>query len=221
MTVNVLILEDNPVARGLLSRVVRESFIDAQVITETGDAQSARRHIAAGQQSSGQVGQAPFKLLLLDLDLPRHQGLALLDELAHDPAVKIVTALYDDDEQLFPALQRGAEGYLLKEAHFAVLVEELQRIVRGQPSLSPALARRLLAHFRERGSAHTAKSPTPTSLGRLSEREAEVLTGLSKGLTVKEIASHLGTDAAPVYACIRSIYRQVKANGCGASEATP
>lgn len=239
MAVNVLILEDNPVARGLLSRVVRESFIDTHVITETADAQSARRHLAMSGEPS-----VPFKLVLLDLDLPRHQGLTLLSELAHDPAIKIVTALYADDEKLFPALQRGADGYLLKEAPFATLVEELQRAVRGQPPLSPALARCLLAHFQAHGSTgvmgangHAEHSITSTPLrlapppmqpsvqpvihvptttprlSRLSKRETEVLTGLSKGFTVKEIAGHLGSTAATVYEHIRSVYRQVKADG--------
>ena len=72
----------------------------------------------------------------------------LLKELAAYPATRIVTTLYSDDEHLFPALQYGADGYLLKEDRFEVLVEELQKIVRGQPPLSPAIARRLLTHFR-------------------------------------------------------------------------
>ena len=57
----------------------------------------------------------------------------LLAELARYPATKIVTTLYSDDDHLFPALQCGADGYLLKEDRFEVLVEELQKIVRGQP----------------------------------------------------------------------------------------
>ena len=73
----------------------------------------------------------------------------LLAELAQYPATKIVTTLYSDDDHLFPALQCGADGYLLKEDRFEVLVEELQKIVRGQPPLSPAIARRLLTHFRQ------------------------------------------------------------------------
>ena len=93
----------------------------------------------------------PFKLILVDLELPDGNGMELLSELDQYPATKVVTTLYSDDEHLFPALQCGADGYLLKEDRFEVLVEELQKIVRGQPPLSPAIARRLLGHFRQGG----------------------------------------------------------------------
>ena len=148
MTVKVLILEDNPVARSFLCRVVRESFSDANHITEAGDLMTARRHIALTGGAQGLHGADPFKLLLVDLELPDGNGMELLAELGAYPATKIVTTLYSDDEHLFPALQCGADGYLLKEDRFEVLVEELQKIVRGQPPLSPAIARRLLTHFR-------------------------------------------------------------------------
>ncbi len=96
--------------------------------------------------------------MLVDLELPDGNGMELLAELAQYPATKIVTTLYSDDDHLFPALQCGADGYLLKEDRFEVLVEELQKIVRGQPPLSPAIARRLLTHFRDgqRGDAARA-----------------------------------------------------------------
>jgi two-component system nitrate/nitrite response regulator NarL len=148
MAVKVLILEDNPVARSFLCRVVRESFSDANLITEAGDLESARRHIATTRTGGGAPAVDPFKLVLVDLELPDGNGMELLSELAGYPATKIVTTLYSDDDHLFPALQCGADGYLLKEDRFEVLVEELQKIVRGQPPLSPAIARRLLTHFR-------------------------------------------------------------------------
>jgi two-component system nitrate/nitrite response regulator NarL len=106
------------------------------------------RQIQLTGGSQGLHGTDPFKLILVDLELPDGNGMELLAELAHYPATKIVTTLYSDDDHLFPALQRGADGYLLKEDRFEVLVEELQKIVRGQPPLSPAIARRLLTHFR-------------------------------------------------------------------------
>ena len=123
MAVKVLILEDNPVARSFLCRVVRESFSDTIVITEAGDLESARRQILLTGGSQGLHGVDPFKLILVDLELPDGNGMELLAELAAYPATKIVTTLYSDDDHLFPALQRGADGYLLKEDRFEVLVE--------------------------------------------------------------------------------------------------
>ena len=144
MAIKVLIVEDNPVARSFLCRVVRESFSDTIVITEAGDLETARRQIGlVNGEFTAQALAEPFKLFMVDLELPDGNGMELLSELARYPATKIVTTLYSDDDHLFPALQRGADGYLLKEDRFEVLVEELQKIVRGQPPLSPAIARRL------------------------------------------------------------------------------
>ena len=228
MTVKVLILEDNPVARSFLCRVVRESFSDANHITEAGDLLTARRHIALTGGAQGLHGADPFKLILVDLELPDGNGMELLAELARYPATKIVTTLYSDDEHLFPALQCGADGYLLKEDRFEVLVEELQKIVRGQPPLSPAIARRLLTHFRHGGgggdwpapdsgfvttSGFSPSRPVPMEKApeteRLTPRETEVLTYLSKGFTIKEIASLMGIKWFTVNDHIKSIYKKL------------
>ncbi len=230
MAVKVLILEDNPVARSFLCRVVRESFSDSILISEAGDLETARRHV--GQIIEGQAPVDPFKLVLVDLELPDGNGMELLALLAQYPATKIVTTLYSDDDHLFPALQCGADGYLLKEDRFEVLVEELQKIVRGQPPLSPAIARRLLTHFRHGPGAAMLKSgqtdnaPAPLSglqssrpmpLGRgapldherLTPRESEVLTYLSKGFTIKEIANLMGIKWFTVNDHIKSIYKKL------------
>jgi hypothetical protein len=224
VAVKVLILEDNPVARSFLCRVVRESFSDAIVLTEAGDLESARRHISLTGGAQGLHGVDPFKLILVDLELPDGSGMELLAELSQYPATKIVTTLYSDDDHLFPALQCGADGYLLKEDRFEVLVEELQKIVRGQPPLSPAIARRLLTHFRPGGdslapdsgftpAAFTTSKPVPMEKQpdheRLTPRETEVLTYLSKGFTIKEIASLMGIKWFTVNDHIKSIYKKL------------
>ncbi|TAK76780.1 MAG: response regulator transcription factor [Aquabacterium sp.] len=228
MGVKVLIIEDNPVARGFLCRVVRESFSDVSSIAEAGDLEAARRILghAAGHKASATADS--FKLILVDLELPDGTGLEILNELSHYPATRIVTTLYSDDEHLFPALQCGADGYLLKEDRFEVLVEELQKIVRGQPPLSPAIARRLLTHFRQ-GDAQpsgfmnsglglgefTTSRPTPLERRevpdheRLTPRESEVLTYLSKGFTIKEIANLMGIKWFTVNDHIKSIYKKL------------
>ncbi|HEY4083819.1 MAG TPA: response regulator transcription factor [Burkholderiaceae bacterium] len=228
MAVKVLIIEDNPVARSFLCRVVRESFSDAMEITEVGDLESARRQVARStEQDHG------FKLILVDLELPDGNGMEFLAELAGSAATKIVTTLYSDDDHLFPALQCGADGYLLKEDRFEVLVEELQRIVRGQPPLSPAIARRLLSHFRPGSTGDSGPIPLNSGFGglssssqfapgrsgvsldpppeweRLTPRENEVLTYLSKGFTIKEIANLMGIKWFTVNDHIKSIYKKL------------
>ena len=127
-------------------------------------------------------------------------------------------------------MQCGADGYLLKEDRFEVLVEELQKIVRGQPPLSPAIARRLLTHFRHgpglagagpgseaapMASGFQSSRPVPMGRGapldheRLTPRESEVLTYLSKGFTIKEIANLMGLKWFTVNDHIKSIYKKL------------
>ncbi len=180
MSVNVLIFEQNPQTRAFLARVVSESFSDALVLTEVGDLASAQETIVSSMAVNEGTGdpQQPFDILLIDLDLPDHAGLDLLVEFPTARGVKIVTSLYADDEHLFPALKLGADGYLLKEERFEALVENLQKIVRGKPPLSPALARRVLAYFQEAGLKGDG----------LSDVERDVLTHLSKGFSAKEVA---------------------------------
>ncbi len=228
MAVKVLILEDNPVARSFLCRVVRESFSDTIAITESGDLETARAQIRLTGGASGLHGVDPFKLILVDLELPDGNGMELLNELTQYPATKIVTTLYSDDDHLFPALQCGADGYLLKEDRFEVLVEELQKIVRGQPPLSPAIARRLLTHFRQGVRAGSRALDSGFSVPhdfapmngpvliekvpdheRLTPRESEVLTYLSKGFTIKEIANLMGIKWFTVNDHIKSIYKKL------------
>jgi two-component system, NarL family, nitrate/nitrite response regulator NarL len=233
MTVKVLIIEDNPVARSFLCRVVRESFSDAMEITEVGDLENARRQVA---KLASTAADAAFKLILVDLELPDGNGMEFLTEMTGSSAIKIVTTLYSDDDHLFPALQCGADGYLLKEDRFEVLVEELQRIVRGQPPLSPAIARRLLSHFRPAsgdsgtmplssgfgtlsgglssshapfGASRSVALDPPPEWERLTPRESEVLTYLSKGFTIKEIANLMGIKWFTVNDHIKSIYKKL------------
>lgn len=227
MTVKVLILEDNPVARAFLCKVLKEAFSDTIAVVEAGDLETARAQIAL-TGPHGMHGTDPFKLMLLDLELPDGNGMELLAELTQYPATKVVTTLYSDDDHLFPALQCGADGYLLKEDRFEVLVEELRKIVLGQPPLSPAIARRLLTHFRHgmptdapppaglSTAAPVSLSPKapvqierPVELPHLTPREIEVLTYLSKGFTIKEIASLMGIKWFTVNDHIKSIYKKL------------
>jgi len=229
MSLRTLIVEDNAVARQFLARVVRESFSDDIVFSEAGDLDAARRILAIQASERAQVPDDAFRLILCDIEQPDGSGLELLAQLSDYPAIKIATTLHSDDDHLFPALQCGANGYLLKEDRFEVLVEELQRIVRGQPPLSPAMARRLLGFFRGSDISTTRSgldSRFPRSEGFaasgmgssmlsglpgdiISEGESEVLMLLSKGFMIKEIARTMGIKWFAVNDHIRSVYRKL------------
>jgi two-component system, NarL family, nitrate/nitrite response regulator NarL len=201
MLVKVLILQVDPEARKLLSRVVRDSFSDRLQISEAGDLDTARQLLSMNGGAREGIGDEPFKLLLIDLLLPDGHAIALLTELAQYPATKVVQALHPDDERLLSAVQCGADGYLLMGNGFQDLAEEIQKIARGQPPISPALAMRMLSHF-DAGNALTAA-------GRLTARENEVLSFLAKGFTIKEIAHLLNIKWFAVNDEVKSIYRKL------------
>ena len=199
MPTRVLIVEDNPVARSFLVRVVSESFSDEIEFTQASDLTSARAALGLNVEAGASRADADrYRLILCDLEVEDGSGLELLSQLMHHAAIKIATTLHSDDEHLFPALQCGADGYLLKEDRFEVLVEELQKIVRGQPPVSPAIARRLLAFF---------KSPGLEAL--LSSREQDVLAAMSKGFTLKEVARTLSIEWFAVNDHVRGVYRKL------------
>lgn len=197
MPIRVLIVEDNAVARGFLARVVRESFSDELSFVEAAGIEAA----SAALDLQGD-GTEAFRLILCDLEQPDQAGLTLLARLAGYPAIRIATTLHSDDDHLFPALQCGASGYLLKEDRFEVLVEELQRIVRDQPPLSPSMARRMQAFLR-------AQNLPEGDARALTPRESEVLLQISKGFTVKEIARLMGMKGQMVNEHIRGAYRKL------------
>ncbi len=209
MAASVLILEDNPVARSFLCRVVRESFSNTSDLCEASDLGTARRYLARPEPGTPEhASPREFRLILIDLELPEGDALGFLSELAGHAALKVVTTLNSDDEHLFPALERGAHGYLLKEDRFEVQVEELQRIVRGHSPLSPAIARRLLTYFR---------GDTCPRERALSTPENEVLTYLSKGFSVKEIANLMGITWPAVSEHVKSVYRKLAPSSDGTS----
>ena len=197
MPIRVLIVEDNAVARGFLARVVRESFSDELSFVEAAGIEAA----SAALDLQGD-GTEAFRLILCDLEQPDQAGLTLLARLAGYPAIRIATTLHSDDDHLFPALQCGASGYLLKEDRFEVLVEELQRIVRGQPPLSPSMARRMQSFLR-------AQNLPEGDARALTPHESEVLLQISKGFTVKEIARLMGMKGQMVNEHIRGAYRKL------------
>ncbi|MBH9553356.1 response regulator transcription factor [Inhella gelatinilytica] len=184
MPLRALILDPNPLTRAFLVRVLSEGLSDPLSCSEWGLEHEVLTALRGG---------AAFDLALIDVDGPGG-GLAVLDALQGKPTLKIVHTLYGEDEALFTAVQWGIDGYLLKEDRFETAVESLQRIVRGRPGLSPALARRLLL------AARTSPSPR-------AAREMEVLDYVAKGFTPKEIGNLMGLSLPALGALIGAIYR--------------
>ena len=118
----------------------------------------------------------------------------------------VMATIFDDDEHLFMALRAGADGYLLKDQPRERLMEQLNGILRGEPPLSPSIARRMMRHFRQ------AKDVSLQS-DLLSQREEEVLSLLARGFTRTDISSALGIAASTVATYTKTIYRKLGVSG--------
>ena len=108
------------------------------------------------------IGAERFDLALIDLGLPDGSGVDVVAALreAQPEAQSVVVTIHDDDDHLFPALQAGAFGYVLKEQARALIAEQLQRMSQGEPPLSPSIARRVIVALRGADAAAGAAAAT-------------------------------------------------------------
>ncbi len=126
-------------------------------------------------------------VVLLDLVMPGMDGVEAtrkLKDLSPRTQIIILTS-YHEDEHIFPALQAGAISYLLKDVKAAELVEAIRCAARGEATLHPRIAERVIREFR-------VGDPDKQRLfTELTEREMEVLKLIAKGYTNKKIADQL------------------------------
>ena len=124
-------------------------------------------------------------------------------------AVPVVVTIYDDDDHLFPALQAGAFGYLLKEQPQETLIAQLLRMTQGEPPLSPPIARRVLSHFASSPQRQKTLMRQIEHEVKLTERETDVLQRVAKGYTLPEIAQQFGLSRHTIADHIKQIYRKL------------
>jgi DNA-binding NarL/FixJ family response regulator len=192
----ILLLEDLPEIRAWLKSLVMQVFPGAQI------SEAARVHDALAL-----VTAVKFDLALIDLGLPDGSGVDVVEKLreTHPEAQSVVVTIHDDDEHLFPALQAGAYGYILKEQPRELIIEQLQRISQGEPPLSPSIARRVIAYFAAQAKPQADLMPHVS----LTERESEVLLRVAKGFTLPEIGVQLGLSRHTIADYVKQIYRKL------------
>jgi two-component system, NarL family, response regulator LiaR len=125
-------------------------------------------------------------VILLDMIMPRLDGLGAIGEIKRenpDARILILTS-FAEDEKVFPAIKAGALGYLLKDSSPQELLQAIRHVYRGESSLHPTIARKLIREL-------SRPSTLPPTVDPLTEREVEVLRLVAQGLTNDEIAGQL------------------------------
>ncbi|MBO7940976.1 MULTISPECIES: response regulator [Streptomyces] len=186
MPVTVLLVDDEPLVRAGL-RAVLEAQPDIEVVGEAAD----------GAAVIPLVRQLRPDVVAMDVRMPLMDGIeatrAVLRSVADPPRIVVVTT-FENDEYVYDALRAGAAGFLLKRARPAEIVHAVRLVAAGESLLFPASVRRMAADYGDRGGNAAARDTLERA--RLTDREAEVLRLMTRGLSNAEIARRLvvGTE---------------------------
>jgi len=194
--IKILIVDDHPVVRHGL-KVLLETDSGLEVV---GEASNGIDAVAAFERLSPDV-------VLMDLVMPGMDGAEATRQILerHADAHILVLTSFGSDRQLFPALDAGALGFLLKDSTAGQLVRAIRQVARGQSSLSPAIARRLVREV----AGETGNSASKDSL---TAREIDVLRVIARGHSNEEIAEVLCISPATVRTHVSRILAKLNLN---------
>ena len=189
----VALVEDEQEIRERWTRLL-ESFGDFRCVCACSSGEEALRAVPAALPD----------IVLMDIFLPGMSGIectARLKGLLPQMQILILTAS-DDEEMVFPALEAGANGYLLKQSKPADLRQALLDALKGGVPMTSGIARRVAEYFRQRAQLRD-------EVVRLSPREKEVLAMLSRGYSNKEIALKLSLSVETIHGYLKHVYEKM------------
>jgi DNA-binding NarL/FixJ family response regulator len=194
--IRILVADDHPVVRDGLVAIL-STQTDLQVVAEAGD----------GEEVLERVGQTRPDVVLLDLEMPRLDGVATLRRLKESyPETRVIIfTAFDTDERILAAVQAGAQGYLLKGAPRGDVFNAIRVVHDGGSLLQPVVASKLLRQM------SAPASPEAGLAEPLTAREQEVLEFLAQGLQNKEIAQRLVISERTVKFHVSSILTKLEA----------
>lgn len=198
--IRVAIAEDN----GFLAKAVEEkiSFFDDLKFKFRG---------ANGNEFIGKLEQDHnVDVILMDIQMPEKDGISTTEYVKNKyPHIKILMlTVYDDDDNIFNAIQAGADGYLLKETNPDELHKAITDVLEGGAAMTPSVALKTLNILRFPEKMTSDKVQLEEI--KLSKRETEILEQLSKGLNYQQIADNLIISPATVRKHIENIYKKLQ-----------
>lgn len=152
-------------------------------------------------------------VILLDVGLPDGNGLELLvyqQSVDIHPKTLVLSSI-SDEQTIVKAIQLGAQGYLLKQDDTADLYQSLLTIMNGTPPLSPSVAQCILQHLRDQPDTNLPAKQIDKTIPVLPPRQQLTLSLLARGMTYREIATHMGITFHTVSAYAQEIYNKLAA----------
>jgi DNA-binding NarL/FixJ family response regulator len=185
MSITVVVADDQPLVRmGLRTLIGSED--DLELVGEAED----------GRDAVELIRRVRPDVVLMDVRMPRLDGIGALRAISADPALTgvrvIILTTFELDEYVFDALQAGAAGFLIKDSEPADMLRAVRVVAAGESLLSPSVTRRVIASF----TARTPLRRPHDRLGELTEREREVLGLIGEGLSNDEIGARLVVSPA-------------------------
>ncbi|MFG3308362.1 response regulator [Streptomyces wuyuanensis] len=201
MPLTVLLVDDEPLVRAGL-RAVLEAQPDIEVVGEAAD----------GAAVIPLVRQRRPDVVVMDVRMPLMDGIeatrAVLRTVAEPPKIVVVTT-FENDEYVYGALRAGADGFLLKRARPAEIVQAVRLVAEGDSLLFPAAVRQLASsHGRDYGNTEARNAMERAAL---TEREGEVLRLMAQGLSNAEIAASLLVGIETVKSHVSSLLAKLGA----------
>ncbi|MBI3189747.1 MAG: response regulator transcription factor [Ignavibacteriales bacterium] len=193
MRIEVSIVEDSDQLRESLA-VLINGYDKFKCISTFDNAEAALRNLPK---------QKPH-VVLMDINLPHMNGIECVRKLkSQAPEINFVMlTVYDDNDDVFESLKAGASGYLLKRTSPHEILQAIEDVYNGGSPMSSQIARKIVQSF------HRFEE-TPNETEKLSEREGEILSLLSKGYKYNEIADSLFISVHTVRSHLRSIYEKL------------
>ena len=200
--IRILVVDDHTLfRRGLIALLSREPQF--QVVADAADAGEAQRRALDLQPD----------LILLDNHLPGVNGVDALPALreAAPSARVLVLTVSEDERDLAAALRGGASGYLLKNMEGEALAAAIHQAMRGEHVIAAEMTSKLVAAYRDAATPATghAQMVPASPLATLSPRELDILRGIARGESNKEIARTLGIAETTVKVHVQHVLRKL------------
>jgi DNA-binding NarL/FixJ family response regulator len=196
--IRVLIVDDDALVRSGL-RLMLDGAEGIGIVGEAAD----------GDEVPAAVDRHAPDVVLLDLRMPRVNGITALRRLAArpDPPRVIVLTTFDADRNVLQALRAGAAGFLLKDTPPAQISAAVRAVAAGDPMLSPQITRRLMDRV---AVAADAAEQARARLAALTPRERDVVLALAEGMANAEIAESLRMGVATVKAHVSRVLEKLE-----------
>jgi DNA-binding NarL/FixJ family response regulator len=203
--ISVVLVDDQALVRAGF-RALLSAEPDIEVLGEATD----------GREATAMVEKLRPDVVLMDIRMPRVDGLQATQRISQDPRLTrtrvLVLTTFELDEYVFGALRAGAAGFLLKDVEPSYLIDAVRTVAAGEALLAPRHLRRLVEAY----VAHEHASPTPAevsalALEALTPREREVLTLVGLGLLNTEIAQRLVLSPATAKTHVARVFAKLGA----------